>query len=78
MKEPTSIKFSFKDLKRLGEMNDYFNEHVEETVSDKTKVRGVKWWKLKHDAMMNNFEGHEWYKVLSEEERWAVSILRLA
>ena len=56
MKEPLKIKFGFKDLKRLGEKNEYFNESVEATISDKTKIRGQKWWKLKHDAMQNNYE----------------------
>ena len=60
-------------------MNEYFNEGVEEKkLSDKTKIRGTKWWKLKHDAMQNNYKTHEWYIVLDEEERWAVNILRQA
>ena len=59
-------------------MNEYFKDKIEAVFTDKTRIRGVKWWKLKHDAMQQNYQTHEWYMELTEEEQEQVRILRNA
>ena len=57
----TQLPFKFKDLKRLGDMNEYFKENNEVLLNDKTKVNGKVWKLLKQDAMADKYQTHEWF-----------------
>ena len=57
----TQLPFVFKELRRIGELNDYFKVDEEEYITDKTKVNGVPWKTLKQDAMQKHYREEEWF-----------------
>ena len=57
----TQLPFVFKEMRRLGEMNDYFKVEEEAFLTEKTRVNGVPWKLLKQDAMPEAYRGEAWF-----------------
>ena len=57
----TQLPFVFKELRRLGELNDYFKVEEEAPISEKTRVNGVPWKVLKQDAMPEGYRETVWF-----------------
>ena len=57
----TQLPFVFKELRRLGELNDYFKVEEEEPVNEKTRIHGIPWKVLKQDAMPEEHRTAEWF-----------------
>ena len=57
----TQLPFEFKEMRRLGELDDFFKVEQEQFMTEKTKVNGVPWKTLKQDAMQKHYREQEWF-----------------
>ena len=58
-------------------MQKWMESHIV-SLSDRTKVGGYSWNKIKKQVMEENFREQDWFKKLNAEERKLIKALRKA